>query len=180
MIQSCKEHNKGLNFLLLIPIFIFSILAIAAFAISIFFANEGLEGMQLQYQTEDIVTIDNDAPVIFNTIITDNSPYISYDDTTGEITVTKSGTYYINWWVSADGSPIAVTIDLSIVTSTGEVITASNPILSGQMSGNALLDITASITDPVTIRLVNTTGNEIFIGQTTVKADLTIINVDTL
>lgn len=174
----CK-HNccNCLSLLLIIPMLLFSLIAIAALTISIVFSNTEFEGAQVQLQGV-VPTIDTDAPVIFDTVITDNSSGIAYDSTTGEFTITESGTYYINWWFSADGSPIATTIDLSIVTSTGEVITASNPILSGQMSGNALLDITASVGTPVTFQLINTTGNEIFVGTTTVRADLTIIKDD--
>ncbi len=176
----CKDNHPGgslIGIILLIPMLLLTFLTIAALSISIISATNELEGAQLQMQG-DVQTIDNNTPVIFDTIITDNSSGISYDTTTGEITITESGTYYINWWFSADGSPIATTIDLSIVTSTGEIITASNPILSGQMSGNALLDITASAGSPVTVQLINTTGNEIFVGFTTVRADLTIIKSD--
>jgi len=181
---NCSDHHQPskcqsgfLGLLLLIPMLIFSLIAIAALTISIIFSGTELEGAQVQLQG-DVLTIADGAPVIFDTLITDNSSGIAYDAITGEITITESGTYYINWWFSADGSPIATTIDLSIVTSTGGIITASNPVLSGQMSGNALLDITASVGTPVTIQLINTTGNEIFVGATTVRADLTIINVD--
>lgn len=173
--DKCQDGILGL--LLSIPMLLFSLIAIAALTISIVFSATDLEGVQVQLQG-DVTTIADGDPVIFDTLITDNSSGISYDAVTGEVTITQSGTYYINWWFSADGSPIATTIDLSIVTSTGETITASNPILSGQMSGNALLDITASVGTPVTIQLINTTGNEIFVGATTVRADLTIVNVD--
>jgi len=99
---------------------------------------------------------------------------VSYDSATGLFTITETGNYYIDWWVAVDGSPIAVTIDISLVTSNGIVATSSTPILSDQMSGNALISVTEA---PITFRLVNTTGNEIFIGPTTVKANLTIINL---
>lgn len=165
-----------LRLLSFIPMFLMFLLAVATFVLGIVLSTTEIEGVQLQLQG-DILTIADGAPVIFDEIITDDSAAISYDAATGTITVTESGTYYINWWFSADGSPIATTIDLAIVTSTGETITASNPILSGQMSGNALLDITATPGAPVTIQLINTTGNEIFVGATTVRSDLTIVNI---
>lgn len=65
----------------------------------------------------------------------------------------------------------------AIITSTGDNIQASCPISQGQMSGNALLDITASLVTPVTLQLVNVTDSTIGFGFTPVKADLTIINV---
>lgn len=132
-----------------------------------------LVGLQVQL-TDETSTIDNNSPFIFNSLFNDVTDAVSYDSATGLFTITETGNYYIDWWVAVDGSPIAVTIDISLVTSNGIVATSSTPILSDQMSGNALISVTEA---PITFRLVNTTGNEIFIGPTTVKANLTIINL---
>lgn len=135
-----------------------------------------LRGLQLQYQGGALI-LENEDPIIFDTTINNAITGVTYDSTTGEITVTETGLYYINWWVATDGSTVEPTIDLAIVTSSGETIISSNPILSGQMSGNALLSITATEANPVTIRLINITGNDVFLGPTTVGADLTIMRV---
>ncbi len=133
--------------------------------------------MQVQLQTTDATTIADDAPIIFNTVLNSLSPNISYNATTGEITVTASGIYYINWWLGIDGSTVAPTITYAIVTSAGDTILSSSPILSDNMSGNALLDITASVGTPVIIQLVNQTGNDTFLGSPLTKADLTILQI---
>ncbi|NLM63628.1 MAG: hypothetical protein GX190_04885 [Mollicutes bacterium] len=132
-----------------------------------------LEGLQA-ILTDSTSIIENNAPIIFNELFNDVTDAVSYDPATGLFTITENGNYYIDWWVAADGSPVAVTIDISLVTSNGIVATASSPILSGQMTGSTIISVTNA---PITFRLVNTTGNEIFIGNTTVKASLSIINL---
>ncbi len=135
-------------------------------------------GLQIQLQSTGDLIIANNDPIIFDTIVSNFSSNISYDTTTGEITVTASGLYYINWWLAIDGSIVEPTISYTIITSSGDNITSSSPILSDNMSGNALFNITASIGSPVTISLINTTGNDTFIGYTTVRADLVIIQLN--
>lgn len=130
-----------------------------------------LSGMQLQL-TAEIVTVPNDGNVIFDTIVSSLSPVISYNSVSGEITITENGIYYINWWIGADGSTVAPFILFSIVVSDGTEISSATPIQSDNMSGNALLNIT---TAPVTLSLVNKTGNDVFLGGL-VKADITIIH----
>jgi hypothetical protein len=65
------------------------------------FTRTGLQGTEVQLQG-NVLTIANNAPVIFDNIMTDTSSNIAYDATTGKITVTGSGTYKIDWWFSAD------------------------------------------------------------------------------
>lgn len=131
-----------------------------------------LSGFQVQLTTSDPVTIPDNGNVIFDTIITSILPAISYDATNGVITISDNGVYYINWWIGADGSTVAPQILFAIVVSDGQTIPSATPIMSDNMSGNALLNIT---TAPVTLSLVNQTGNDVFLGGI-IKGDLTIIH----
>jgi hypothetical protein len=101
---------------------------------------------------------------------------IAYNVVTGTFTITETGVFYINWWISVDGMDGGVDIvpTFTIMTSAGDIISSSSPIITGQMSGNALLGIVAS---PVTFQLINDTDSTIGFGVTPVKADLTIFNV---
>lgn len=135
-----------------------------------------LSGLQVQLQAAAISVADG-APVIFDTTITNSSPFITYNSITGTITITASGIYYINWWISTDGAEASTFVAFSINTSAGDSIEAASPIITGQLIGNALLSITASAINPVTLQLVNTTGQTASFGTTPVRADLTIINV---
>lgn len=176
-----KKNNSGcIGLFLLIPSIIILVIALVFFIISIIirpFIPEEIEGVQVQLQGATSIVLDTE-PVIFDTLIADQSPAIEYDNATGEIIITRSGTYYISWWVAADGAGPATTIDLTLRTSTGIEISASSPIVSGVVTGNALIDVNASIGTPVIVQLVNTTGEDLFIAPTTVKADLTILRVD--
>lgn len=134
-----------------------------------------LTGLQLQLDSDrEPFTVENNDPIIFNNIISNLSPSLSYDATNGTITINENGVYYISWWVAVDGSTIANFISLAISTSTGELIEASTSILSDQISGNALLNVTSA---PITFQLINVTGNDIFIDDSPIQADLTIIHL---
>ncbi|MPQ63595.1 collagen-like protein, partial [Clostridium estertheticum] len=135
-----------------------------------------LRGLQVQLQDPEAVSVAPGATVIFDTTINDLSAFLSYNNITGEITITQTGVFYINWWVSTDGigGGTDTVITFAITTSAGDNINTSSPILTGQVSGNALISVAAS---PVTLQLVNATDGTIGFGATPIKADLTIFNV---
>lgn len=169
------------SIILFITAALFSLISFILFLVGIVFppaSTANLTGDEIQLQTSAQVTIANGSPIIFDTTINDQLNNISYNPITGTVSITASGTYYVNWWISADGSTINPTIDFALVTSTGKTITASTPALTDQFSGNALLTVTATPSSPVTFQIVNKTGNDVFLGATTVKADLTIINAE--
>jgi hypothetical protein len=86
------------------------------------------------------------------------------------------GVYYIDWWVSADGieGGTALVPTFAITTSVGDNIQASSPLITGQISGNALIAVVAA---PVTLQLVNATDSTIGFGLTPIRASLSVINV---
>jgi len=137
-----------------------------------------LRGIEVQLQGEAL-TVASGAPVLFDTAITNQSLFMSYNAGTGLITITQSGVFYIDWWVSTDGIAGGedVFITFSVITSAGDNIKASSPVGTGQISGNALIAITASPITPVTLQLVNATDGTIGYGFTLIKANLTIFNV---
>lgn len=136
-----------------------------------------LEGLEVQLRGA-VTTIASGAPVMFDTIVTDQSPFIDYNALTGEIIITETDVFYINWWVSADGIEGVSPISFSVITSAGDNVPASTPIVTGQLSGNALVPISASPDSPVILQLVNNTDTTIGFGLTPIKADLTIMNVN--
>jgi hypothetical protein len=136
-----------------------------------------LTGLEVQLQTGVGNSVSDNAPIIFDTLVNDFSPSISYNALNGEITITQSGIYYINWWVSTNGSTISQTLSFAIQSSAGDNILASSPVIVGTLSGNALISATASVGSPLILRLVNVTGNNVILASTDVQADLTIITV---
>ena len=138
-----------------------------------------LRGIQLQLQDNTIQTIENRANVIFNIVASRQSPYIKYDDATGLVTVQRPGIYHFEWWVSTEGilTGSDTGITFSIITSASHNIKASSPVIAGQITGNALIEIFATAKIPVTIRLVNETNGTVGLAQIPVKANLTVFHV---
>jgi hypothetical protein len=119
------------------------------------------------------IVLDGDN-VIFDTVLNDPSPDISYDDTTGEFTITEPGNYYVSWWFAADGAGLSTTVSFAVEVGGAVYSTASSPVVSGELSGDALVTVT---TNPTVISLANVTGEDAFIGATPVQANMVIMEL---
>jgi hypothetical protein len=131
--------------------------------------------MQLQL-TGPIGTVEDGDPLIFDTIVNNLSPNISYDVGTGEITITKTGNYYVSWWIGIDGVPMQTYAMFGINYNGIQTINAGVFPLQTQLFGQALIPI---ITVPATVTLVNTTGDQVGYGGSPIKADLVILELTT-
>ena len=80
----------------------------------------------------------------------------------------------MTWWVSTDGAGPSTFVDFTIQVNGGGGVSASSPIVSGQLSGTAFITVGVA---PATIQLVNTTGQPVFYGATPVLANLSIIEL---
>lgn len=118
----------------------------------------------------------NGANVIFNTNLNSISPNVAYSAMTGVFTITETGTYYVNWWVNTNGAGASPNVAFAIETSAGGFFSATSPvpIVTGQISGNALITVTSA---PVTFALVNISGATVTFGTSTVQADLTLVQI---
>lgn len=134
-------------------------------------------GMQVQLTGVGDTTVANGSNVIFNSILTNLSPNISYNSTTRVFTVLKAGVYYIDWWVNTDGAAEATTVLFNIVTSTGATIGASSPspTVSLQLNGNALV----YLPENATFSLVNNSGATVTYALSQIQANLSVMKVDT-
>ena len=119
--------------------------------------------------------IDDGDNVVIDTVANSQSANISYDDTTGEFTISQPGNYYVTWWIATDGAGIATQITFGIVVHANPAVTASSPIVTGQLSGRALITVGAV---SATLMLVNLTGDDVFLSpDTPVQASIVIIEV---
>lgn len=141
-------------------------------------ATTQIRGLEIQLQGEAI-SVASASPVMFDTIVNSLATFISYNPLTSIVTITDTGVFYIHWWVSTDGMEGGIDIvpTFAIITSLGQTIKASSPIMTGQVSGNALISVVASLINPLTLQLINVTDSTIGFGTTPVKADLTIFYV---
>lgn len=134
-----------------------------------------LEGVQAQLQGSPGVIIADSANVIFDTIINDQSVSISYNPVTGEFTISEAGNYYIQWWVTTDGSGGPVNMIFSVFVDGISVSQGNSPIVTGQVEGDALITVSDS---PVTVTLVNQTGAEVAYANIPVQANITIFTAN--
>ncbi|HBE84456.1 MAG TPA: hypothetical protein DDW53_01640, partial [Lachnoclostridium sp.] len=131
-----------------------------------------LRGFDLQLTGGTSVA--NGSPVIFNTILNNQSINISYNTSTGIVTLNAEQNYYISWWVSTDGAGPSTYVEFTLQINGSSGVSSSSPIVTGQLSGMALITVGAI---PSTIALVNTTGQTVSYGATPVMAHMVIFEV---
>ncbi len=133
-----------------------------------------LAGVHAQVQESPGTLIADGENVIFDTIINDRAENISYNAVTGEFTISGTGNYYINWWVTTDGSGGPVNMVFAVLVDGSTVSQGNSPIVTGQVNGNAFITVSDS---PVTVTLENQTGAEVVFANIPVQADITILTV---
>lgn len=133
-----------------------------------------IAGTLVQLQGTPATIIADDATVMFDTVIIDQSPSISYNADTGEFTLSATGNYYISWWVTTDGSAGPVNMVFSVEVGGTPVSAGNSPIVTGQVSGDALITVE---TAPAVVTLVNSTGADVLYGNIGVQANIMILKL---
>lgn len=128
-------------------------------------------GLHAQLTGSAASTIPNGENVIFDSIISDLSSNVNYNATNGEFTFTESGNYYVSWWIAVDGAESSPFVEFTLFLDDIPVSIGASPIVSTQLVGQALF--TASENQVLT--LTNTIGQGAFLGNTTIQADIIIL-----
>lgn len=122
-------------------------------------------------------TADGD-PVAFDTLISDSSVNVDYDDTNFEFVVNEVGTYYATWWCSTDGSGASTTLEFGVAVNYGTVdqqlFLGCSPLVTGQINGHALFTVT---TIPSTVSLRNLSADTVNYADTQYHAMMTLLEV---
>ena len=116
-----------------------------------------LDTISLQIQRKIAGTVNTNANVIFDTLVNSNGAIV-YDPLTGQITINKSGRYFINWSVSTQASLGSSNITFSIQTSQGDDLIGNSPIKTGEVIGFAIIQVDSA---PIALRLINKTSNSV-------------------
>lgn len=131
-----------------------------------------MSNISLQTERLDLGSVDANANVVFNSIVM-SSGNISYDSTTGVITLLDAGRYEFDWWVATQSSVSTNGAGFVLVSSQGDSIIGNSPIKAGEVSGVAVIEVT---TAPVTVELQNNSTTTIYYSTTVpVKASLAVI-----
>lgn len=136
--------------------------------------NAILNGIQLQLIGNRGSKIGVNETVLFDSAVNDQSTDISYNPLTGEFTISKTGNYFVSWWIASEGTDIDNFIQFSIITDTLGKTTGATPLVTGQVSGSALLTID---TVPTVLTLKNTSINNITFAETSVQANIVILQI---
>ena len=131
-----------------------------------------LLGLQAQLVTG--TSVDNNSPVLFNSLINDKSDNINYSSGSGNFIFTKPGNYYVSWSVAISLTTPAV-VRFGIQVGGSVVSSVSAYISRGQLTGSALITITDT---PVTVQLINLTGSTVtYDAASPVLANIVFVEV---
>ena len=143
-----------------------------------------LRGLEATLTAGSGGTVANGFPIPFNDLISNNVLGASF--VTGAVTLTRPGTYLVNWWVALDPSDLSaadseeqtttndqVTSELSFaVALNGDVLSGSYaPEGIGQMGGSAFVTVQSA---PSALQIVNNSGENVLLAETTVQAGMTV------
>ncbi|SHH59803.1 hypothetical protein SAMN02745823_00422 [Sporobacter termitidis DSM 10068] len=129
--------------------------------------------LQIERTTAGSVGVSNN--VIFNNIAY-LSGNISYDDSTGVITLNKQGRYVINWWVSTQASVSTNGAAFMLSSSADDSLLGTSPNRAGEVCGTGIIDVTAA---PVTVSLVNASTSAVYYAPLVpLTASLVVIEDD--
>lgn len=130
-------------------------------------------GMQLQVQNKHSVIIFQGQPILFDVIITPDDKLMTYDITTGEITIKKTGFYFFEWWMALEGAGLVdeITLQLQSVDQSVQIgaSAAVNPL--AQITGNAVVNIT---TAPQRFSLVNNSGGAVQLADSSIQGSIIV------
>lgn len=133
--------------------------------------------MSISLQVERLIAgaVETNANVIFDSTVI-SAGNISYDDTTGVITIQEPGRYEFDWWVATQSSVSTIGAGFALVSSQGDVIIGNSPIKAGEVVGVGIIEV---VTAPVTVSLRNNSSSAIYYSATVpVKASLAVIGPD--
>ncbi len=125
----------------------------------------------LQIELTSSVSIAAGANVVFNTTVY-SSGNISYNDTTGEITLQEVGRYLVNWWMATQSSVSTIGSVFALLSSQGDLLEGSSPIKTGEVYGVGVIDVSVA---PVTLSLINSNTATMYLSpQTPLQGSLVV------
>lgn len=115
-------------------------------------------------------TVANGYPIPYDTLVSNNMTGATF--ATGTVTLTRPGTYLVNWWVTTQdiekaGSEAGFAVELNGTSISGSYA----PFGTGQISGSSLVTVQSS---PSTLQVVNDSGEPVTLADTTAQSGITV------
>lgn len=136
--------------------------------------KKNINGVQMQLENGSQSLLGDNSNVLFDTVINWASPVMKYSSTTGEFLLPGNKSYLVTWWVAVDGTGYSPLVEFAVVVDDELVVIGSSPLVTGQISGSALISTSRGAK---TLSLRNVSGGIIRYAQTTIQADIVIIEL---
>lgn len=133
-----------------------------------------MAGLGLQLQNTTPMSLSPSDAVLFSETLVNSDTNVSYQSSNGTITFAASGEYYVSWFVTVKTTLGASGPNFSLVTneSTPQYYTAGSEFNNGQISGSALLTVTAGFS----ISLRNQSAADVSLSNITqVNAGISVL-----
>ena len=112
--------------------------------------------------------------IIFDRTLT-QSGAVSYDDSTGLISINEPGTFIIHWFVTTQSTTDS-SINFALVSSQDDFILGNSPIKTGEVTGSGII---TTHTTGETLSLVNASTGSIILPQSpAIAANLIIYSIN--
>lgn len=136
--------------------------------------NNELSGIVTQLQNAGFSIKDNNTNVLFNNVLSNLSPNITYSISSGIFTLTANKTYYASWWISVDGTASTSTVEFAAVLNNNVIAVSSAPLVTCQLSSSTLFSVNSA---PETFSITNISGDQVQFANGTVQANIVIIEL---
>ncbi len=135
--------------------------------------NLFLGGLQVALSTTETITLGEGETLKFNSTMTNNSNKVEHTSL-DTFTIMENGYYIIAWQILCGGSTIAPVPTFALEFGDGGKLYSSSTINSQQMNSTNFVKIANA---PVTVKLVNATGNDVFIDANVSSATMVFIHL---
>jgi len=115
--------------------------------------------------------------VMFDRPVTEIGSAIAYDKETGVFTISQSGYYRVDWWVTVDGADETMGVVLALYVNGKVHSRAVAPLVTGQISGSALVTVEATPANPTTLSIVNDSGDGVTYEAISQQGNIVIMSI---
>ena len=127
--------------------------------------------MQLSLTGSSAGTVASGSPVLFDTVDVNTTVGIGCTPNSGKVTIGRTGTYLVNWWVAVENAQAAELMAFAVTLNGTDVQTSYADIGGGQVYGSAVVNVTSL---PATLSLVNQSGDAVTYATAEGQASMTI------
>lgn len=130
-----------------------------------------LRGMQISLTGSSAGSVAQGGCVPFDTVDSNNTLGVSTTPGSGMITISRAGTYLVNWWIATENAQSAETMTIELSLNGAVVQTSCSDIGGGQVYGTAIVRVSSL---PSVLKLTNVSGDAVTLVTADQQAGMTI------